>query len=475
MRKILLFTLLILFVVNVSAQKKDKDYSEAFNLIEVWVEAQKDYEQLPGISAAVIEDQKMLWSGGFGFANPEKKIKTTDKTLNSICSISKLFTSVAIMKLFDEGKLRLDDLVSDHLSWFNLPQQFEESGPITIRTLLTHSAGLPRESAHPYWTSPDFPFPTMEEIKKGLKQQETLYPASTYFQYSNLGLSLLGAIVAEVSDEGFDDYVMKNILKPLKLEDTRTFLPKSLYGSELAVGHSSITRKGKREKVNFFQANGIKGAAGFSSNVIDLGKFASWQFRLYKSKETEILKPSTLKNMHNVHWTNPDFSTTWGLGFAVWKGDDGSKWVSHGGSCPGYRSVLQINPKTKRAYAVMINASGTNPSKYAKGIRQILGKVKTVKKEKNKIDLKQFEGYYSQQPWWGESYVTKWGDKIAVLGLPTDNPGKNMTMFKHIEGDKFRRIRKNKELGEVLEFIRNEEGQIVSYKQHGNFYKKTKN
>ena len=474
MRKILLLSLITLFTLNVFEKKKEKDYTEVFNLIEVWLEAQKDYEQLPGISAIVLEDQKVLWSDGFGFANPEKGVKTSDKTIHSICSISKLFTAVAIMKLYDEGKLRLDDPVKDHLAWFNLPQKYEASGPITIRALLTHSSGLPRESAHPYWTSPDFPFPSMDEIRKGLKSQETLYPAFTYFQYSNLGLSLLGAIVTEVSGQEFDDYVKTNILDPLKMNDTRTFLPKDQYGSDLAIGYSSKNRKGKRDKVKFFQANGIKGAAGFSSNVIDLGKFASWQFRLYLSDKVEILKPSTLKNMHNVHWTDPDFNTTWGLGFAVWKGDDGMKRVSHGGNCPGYKSALLINPSKKMAFSVMINANGTNPSKYIKGIEKIINKYPFNSKKITKVDLLQYEGHYSQQPWWGESYVTKWGDKIVVLDLPADNPANNMTLYKHIERDKFRRLRKNKKLGEVLEFIRDKNGKIVSYKQHGNFYKKMK-
>ena len=57
---------------------------------------------------------------------------------------------------------------------------------------------------------------------------------------------------------------------------------------------------------------------------------------------TEILKPSTLKYMQNVHWTDPDWKTTWGLGFSIQRGADDSKIVGHGGSCPGYRTVLML-------------------------------------------------------------------------------------------------------------------------------------
>lgn len=471
------FTLLLCSLLSILslAQTDDKNFDEAFLLVEVWLEAQKDFEKLPGISAAVMDDQEIIWSGAVGLANAEKNLKTQAKTLCSICSISKLFTSVAIMKLYDEGKLRLDDLVSDHLPAYNLQQQYPESAPITIRSLMTHSSGLPRESAHAYWTGPDFPFPSRAEIDAGLSKQETLYPASTYFQYSNLGLTLLGEIVAEVSGMAFEDYVQENILKPLGLLDTRPEMPEALYGDELAIGYSAVTRSGDREKINFFQANGIAPAAGFSSNVLDLTKFAAWQFRLRDSTITEVLKPSTLKYMHQVHYTDPNWSTTWGLGFSVYKGENGSTWVGHGGSCPGYRSTLQLDLKHKKAYAVMINAGGTNPGKYVKGIRKILDKVETLEIEDESApqkDLKEYTGHYSVQPWWSESYFSTWAGKLVEVSLPSDNPAQSMTFFKHIEGDTFRRMRSDGALGETVTFLRDANGKVTRYEQHGNYYSK---
>lgn len=471
----IVFFLLCLPLSFTYSQSETSKYDEAIQLIEVWLEAQKDYENLPGISASVVEGQDVVWSGAFGMANREDNVETDASTMCSICSISKLFTAVAIMQLYDQGKLRLDDKVGDLLPWFDLDQAFSDSGPITVRSLLTHSSGLPREANFPYWTGPDFPFPSSKEMISELKNQETLYPASTYFQYSNLGLSLLGEIVTEVSGESYDAFVKKNILDPLGLTSTRTQMPKSMYGKELAVGYSASNRSGEREKVNLFNANGIGPAAGFASNVIDLGKFASWQFRLRDTSVAEILKPSTLKNMHNVHWTNPDFNTTWGLGFVVYKGPGGSKWVSHGGSCPGYRSVLQLDLNKKRAFAVMINASGTNPGKYSAGINGILGKIKGEKADDNEadqLDLTAYTGYYNSQPWWGESYISTWEGKLVEISLPTDNPANSMTLYKHIEGDTFRRIRKNDDLGETVVFERDENGQVYRMKQHGNYSKK---
>ena len=111
------------------------------------------------------------------------QIAMQPETIFSICSISKLFTSIAIMQLWEQGKLRLDDSINAVLPNYNLKQQYMEMVPVTIRSLLTHSSGLPREAAYPYWSSPDFQFPSIKEINEKLGSQQTLYPSSTLFQY----------------------------------------------------------------------------------------------------------------------------------------------------------------------------------------------------------------------------------------------------------------------------------------------------
>ncbi len=451
------------------------DFSEAIRVADIWLKAQRDYDRLPGISVAIVKDQEVIWSKGYGMADLDNKSKSTPTTIYSICSISKLFTSIAIMQLRDAGKLRLDDKVADVLPWFNLKQQYQESGPITIRSLLTHSSGLPRESAHPYWTGPEFPFPTSKQLKDKLGGQKTLYPASTYFQYSNLGLSLLGEIVAHVSGLSFEEYVNNNILTPLRLADTRPTLPKKLWGGKLATGYGSLTRKGTRNKVAFFQAQGIAPAAGFSSTVQDLSRFASWQLRLLAKGGKEILKASTLREMQRVHWMDPDWKTSWGLGFSVYE-VDGRTFVGHGGSCPGYRSTLVIDPQKKWAYVAMINASGANPGKYATGMRELFQKALKKKKDKESkaVDLELYSGRYSAQPWGSETVVVPWQGKLAIIGLPTSSPAKRMTLLKFQKENVFRRIRKNNKLAEEVVFERDKSGKITRMHWNNNYRTKLK-
>ena len=112
----------------------------------------------------IVHDQNIVWSHGFGFADRERRVEATAKTIYSICSISKLFTSIAVMQIRDQGRLDLGDSPNQHLPWFDIDQTYPDHAPITIRGMLTHSSGLPRESDFPYWSGPDFEFPSREQV-----------------------------------------------------------------------------------------------------------------------------------------------------------------------------------------------------------------------------------------------------------------------------------------------------------------------
>ena len=375
------------------------------------------------------------------------------------------------MQLVEDGKINLDDPIQKVLPWFDINNEFKDVPELTIKSILSHSSGLPRESNHPYWSWPDFPFPTKQDVIDELKNQEMLYPPSKYYQYSNLGLSLLGFIVEEVTQTNFDDYVNQNILIPLSMNNTKTYMSTEDYGKNLTLGYSSLNRDNEREKVNFFNADGIAAAAGFTSNVEDLAKFARWQIDLVKSLEKNILSPETLKLMHEIHWDDKLTSVTRGLGFGVYN-FDGENWVGHGGSCPGYRSQLYINTNKELAYSVMINSSGTSPTKYIDGIHEILSNV-TLKKGEEINKFEEFEGKYISQPWVSETYVQSWGDNLALVSLPSDDP--YISLYKHIEGDVFKKILNNNDLGQELKIIRDDNNKVVAYKTHQNIYKKDLN
>jgi len=470
----LIFLLALLLCNDAISQTKKTDYKEAVRLIDIWLDAQRDFDKLPGISIAIVSDQDIIFSKGYGYADVEKKVPMTAETIGSICSISKLFTSVAVMQLWEQGKLRLDDSINALLPDYKLKQQYNESVPITLRSLLTHSSGLPREAAYPYWSAPDFYFPTTKEMTQKLKDQQTLYPSSTYYQYSNLGMALLGEAVAKVSNKSYENYVEQNILQPLNLTNTHPSLPKNLWGSKMATGYTALYRDGTRKPAPFFQAGGIAAAAGYSSNVIDLARFASWQFRVLNGNK-EILRPSTLKEMQRVQWMDPDGKTTWGLGFVNFK-EGGTAYVGHGGSCPGYQTLLFLSPQKKLAVSIMINAQGTDPGKYDISIYKLLDKAKEAPDTATKnINLEAYSGNYDSYAWRGETIVLPWKGKLAVFSVPSNDPAEVMSLYKYISNDTFRRVRKDDDsLGEELRFERDANGKVIKMFRHDNFSNKIK-
>src|SRR5215467_9668948 len=164
----ILFAILLVGLSPFCQTTTSPELKDAFVVIDKWLGAMRDYERLPGISFAIVHDQNIVWSKGYGYADVEKKIPMDPGTICSICSVSKLFTSISIMQLVEQGKIRLDDSITADLPSFNLKQQYSDSRPITIRSLLTHSSGLPRESDFPYWSAPDFAFPTEKQVNEKL-------------------------------------------------------------------------------------------------------------------------------------------------------------------------------------------------------------------------------------------------------------------------------------------------------------------
>ena len=165
------------------------------------------------------------------------------------------------MQQWERGTVALDAPIERYLPWARLADDPRDSVPITLRGLLTHSAGLPREADFPYWTGPDFAFPSQAQVRVAIREQTPLYPASTTWQYSNLGLTLVGETVEAVSGTPYAEYVDANILGPLGLDDTRAGIPAQLYGQQMAVGWGALETDGTRPEVGLFDPAGITPAA----------------------------------------------------------------------------------------------------------------------------------------------------------------------------------------------------------------------
>jgi CubicO group peptidase (beta-lactamase class C family) len=251
-------------------------------------------------------------------------------------------------------------------------------------------------------------------------------------------------------------------------------MPSRERGKRLATGYGGWPRDGERAILPFYEARGIAPAAGFASTALDLARFASWQFRLLEAGGTEVLSANTLREMQRVHFMDPGWQTTWGLGFSVWR-NDGKTFVGHGGSCPGYRTQLLLRPEEKIATIVMANAIDANASGLAQRAYELLAPaLKSAAADTARTakpadaSLNAYLGTYSSA-FGGELEVIRWQGGLATLFLPTDNPVRAITRYRKIGEHTFQRIRDDDELAEAITFDVDASGRATTLRQNYNF------
>ncbi|MBM4186279.1 MAG: beta-lactamase family protein [Gemmatimonadetes bacterium] len=438
---------------------------------EKWLDAERAFKKIPGIAAVVVVDQEVIWQGATGLADLARKAPATPSTLFSICSISKLFTSLATLQLRDQGKLRLDDPVSKHLPWFRPKKPGVDPGEITIEGLLTHAAGLQREAADTYWLEPAMEFPSHEDVVRAAPDREVDYPPERYFQYSNLGFTLLGAVVTAASGTPYLDYARQHLLGPLRMANTFPEMPPEERGKRLAMGYSGIDRDGNRHPMPFYQTRAMASAAGYASSPLDLAAFASWHFRLLNQGGTEVIAANTLREMQRVHYLDPSWETTWGLGYSIWRHDN-TTFVGHGGSCPGYRTQLLLEPTSKVATITAANTFDADADGMAQRAYEFFAPaVKAARADSAgrlvaaEASLDRYLGTYWS--FGGEMEVIRWEGGLATMQLPNDAPVKRITKLRKVGEHTFREVREDGSLAERLSFDVDAQGQV--YRARSNY------
>jgi CubicO group peptidase (beta-lactamase class C family) len=427
---------------------------------------------IPGLAIAVVYDQEPVYTRGFGLADLEKKTPVTPQTVFRIASITKTFTATAVMILRDRGKLQLHDPVAKYLPWFSYKNRFPEGPVVTIRQLLTHTSGLPRESSFPYWT--DYKFPTRDEMIKALASQESIFEPETKLKYSNLGIAILGEVVAAVAGEPYDAFITKEILKPLGMASTSVF-PTAAQGGRFATGYGRRFPDGRRDKSPFMDSKGITPAANISSTVEDMAKYASFHLTEGRKPGSSVLKPSTLREMHRVHWLNSSWEGGWGLGFSVNKGSERTTY-GHGGWVGGNRSQLLISPKEKVGVIVMVNADDGIPSFFASRAMNMLAPVlsrlgtKPEKEVPADSSWSKYVGLYTDPSGWDTEILIRKG-KLMMYGYsypPEENPINSLVELTPEGKDTFR-MTADGGSGELVVFEMGPDGKVVRVKAEENY------
>jgi CubicO group peptidase (beta-lactamase class C family) len=444
----------------------DPALATKLRVAENWVRTQMARENVPGASMAIVHDQQVVWAKGFGVADVKSKAPATPQTRYSICSVSKLFTSMAAMRERDAGRLDLDRPLASYLEGYSLPGNDDGEGEITPRSIMTHSSGLPREADFRYWS--DQKFPTLQDLKSRLGQQRRLFQPFDRHQYSNLGMSLLGEVVASVSGQTYHDYVRANFLQPLGMARTTSDIPLELRGRELAVPYGHRKFGWERRPHEPYRINALAPAAGFVSTVEDLAKFASWQFRLLGRGGTEILKATTLREMQRLHYLPPDASLnmskqSFGLGFQNYQ-KNGKSFIGHGGGCPGYKSYFLMRPQEKLAYIVMFNVGDIDSRHFAHELydltaSDVAASTRAGPAGAPQDELSEYEGLYATDGYAWDIYVGSYKGELIIADMFSSSPSQ-ADRYRKVGKDAFRQVREDGSLADEARFERNAKGQV---------------
>ena len=327
------------------------------NAMPVIEKMYKDFaakHHFPGYAYGIVVDGQLLYKGAEGFANVEEKIPATTSSMFRVASMSKSFTSLAILHLRDAGKLKLDDPVEMYIPELKGQGLTNDAPVITIRHLMSHSAGFPEDNPWGDRQLADSEKDLTDLINGKLSFSNV---AGVEYEYSNLGFAMLGYIIHKVSGLSYDEYIQKNILNPLGMNQTTyeyTVIPKEKF----AFGYRYINDKWRKEQP---LKDGIYGAMGGMITSIDMfGKYvamheAAWPER--NDVETLPVKRSSIREMHqpsrfislNPSYTFPSGkklattgSYTYGLRWTI--DAEHKKNIGHSGGLPGFGSNWQFLP-----------------------------------------------------------------------------------------------------------------------------------
>ncbi len=428
----------------------DPDVLGTERLFSAWMEGQIAYRGLPGIVVGVVSDQELVWAKGFGFADINAKLPMTPTTKFRMASHSKLFTAIAIMQLREEGKLRLDDPVAKYLTWFKAKPAGDDDGPITIEQLLSHSSGLQREAGD-HWTS--FEFPTAGELRHLYADRQAAFAPSVRWKYSNLAYTVAGMIIEQVSGEPWADYVDHNVFKPLGM--LASSVDKNVPG--LAVPYGRRMPDGTREVLPFVDARGMAAATGVTSNLEDMAKFVSAQFRRGPRGGVQVVSTGSLREMHRVRSVEENWTSGTGLGFDINRIKDRT-YVGHGGGYPGNTTETLIQLDDKVGVVVLTNTNDSNPFDIARQLMATVGQA-VAKASASKPPTvawdpawARFAGLYRGRG--GDSNVVLLNQKLVIITPNAPNVDNPVTL-EPLGGGRFRFVAPTGggAVGEVVRFV----------------------
>jgi len=341
----LALTLLLLPTTRAAAQPPRQRLPEdKIKKIEELITAEMSRQSIAGLSVAVVTDNALRWSAGYGFADLENFVPARSLTVYRLGSISKPITAVAIMQLAERGKLDLDAPVQKYC-----PAYPAKQWPVSARQILGHLAGIRHYNSEAEFDSTRF-YPSVADGLSIFKDDPLLHEPGTKYFYTTHGYSVLGCAVEGASGAKFADYVRDNISLPAATRNLRVDSVSELIAGR-AQGYRRTADGSLRNSALADNSYKVPGG-GFVSTVEDLARFA------VAVQTAKLTKPETLAQMFTGQKSKDGKETGYGLGWSV-ATVEGQRAVGHSGAQQRVSTYLHMLPDKGFAVAVMVNVEDT--------------------------------------------------------------------------------------------------------------------
>jgi CubicO group peptidase (beta-lactamase class C family) len=322
----------------------------------------------PSLSIAIVLDQKIIFSQAFGYADVDKKISATTETIYRVGSITKLFTATMLMQLTERGMVNLNDPLIKYIPAYK-PTYPANTGPTTLRQLVTHTSGLHVDAAQGFWHYfSNFEWVvsrgkekivwgvTKNDLLSTLDKVEIEYTPNTYPHYSNFGFQLLGIALENAAHEPFEKYIKSNILDPLDMKNSNFNLNEEQQ-TRFAVGYTYLEPDFQRNRAPDWDLSIIKYSGGLYSTPEDIARFISFQFRDQSNNDRKILSGDGLRLMRTPQTLrNPQSDDTYGIGWAIYE-YAGHPVIGHGGGHWGFSAKVEVLRDLKLGVVIMTNCN----------------------------------------------------------------------------------------------------------------------
>lgn len=341
-----------------AAAQQNAERARALQKIRAFADSVRKAWKVPGLALAIVMNNEVIMSEGFGQRNVKEQLPVTSNTLFAIGSSSKAFTAMCLGILNDEGKVDWDKPLRNYLPTFKLHDDFA-SARMSPRDLVTHRSGLPRHDL--LWYGSAF---TRKEMFDRLQYLEPSKDFRTDFQYQNLMFLTAGYLVEQVSNRSWEDFVRARLFQPLGMTNSNFSVLESQKAADFALPYQE--KKEVVAQIPFRDISAVGPAGSINSNLADMSKWVLLNLNKGKAGTTQVLSEAGLVQMHTPYMTiaQPLKYTelshgSYGLGWFI-QNYRGHNRVSHGGNIDGFSALVSLFPQDNLGAVLLTNLNG-NP------------------------------------------------------------------------------------------------------------------